>query len=129
MGTRAAYLFDDGDSQHAVYKHWDGNPSDSAKFLAKAAGWAWDLPRFEADEFAAAFVAANKGAAGGNVRLLTANTRSWPSDLAFRYRVTVHGKELRVDAWESNRHVPGEEEWKSLGTDMSLAALTVCDGA
>ena len=39
-----------------VYKHSDG----AVCWINKALEHAWPLPRFEADEFAAAFVAANK---------------------------------------------------------------------
>ena len=60
MSTRALYTFIDGDSTHHVYKHHDGYPEWAAKHIEAALPFAWALPRFEADEFAAAFVAANK---------------------------------------------------------------------
>jgi GNAT superfamily N-acetyltransferase len=50
--------------QYHVYKHHDGYPingTSGAVFWLKAAlNYAWPLPRYEADDFAAAFVAANK---------------------------------------------------------------------
>lgn len=60
MSTRACYVFKDSDQSIAVYKHHDGYPSGAVQFIAAAQAHAWKLPRFEADEFAAAFVAANK---------------------------------------------------------------------
>ena len=47
-----------------VYKHSDGYPYGAVCWITKALEHAWPLPRFEADEFAAAFVvAANKPSA------------------------------------------------------------------
>ena len=45
-----------------VYQHWDGYPSGVQATIKNTieSGLAWELPRFEADEFAAAFIAANK---------------------------------------------------------------------
>lgn len=70
MSTRAVYTFRDADSEHHVYVHMDGYPDGAAMYFAKtlASGLIWPLPRFEADEFAAGFVAAVK-TGGGNVRL------------------------------------------------------------
>jgi hypothetical protein len=66
VSTRACYRFipDNGPNDFpgvvTVYKHHDGYPSGAAKAIEAALDCAWQLPRFEADEFAAAFVAANK---------------------------------------------------------------------
>lgn len=60
MSTRAIFTFIDGNEKHHVYKHSDGYPKGAAQALTAALAYAWQLPRFEADEFAAAFVAANK---------------------------------------------------------------------
>src|SRR5579875_1756151 len=65
MGTRAVYTFiHDADERYSVYKHWDGCPRWGCRFIANGLKLAWPLPRFEANEFAAAFVAANKKQAG-----------------------------------------------------------------
>ena len=71
MGTRAIYQFRDGDDECFVYKHYDNYPQGAVHFIEAAKGFAWKLPRFEADEFASAFVAANKNKAGGEVRLVS----------------------------------------------------------
>ncbi len=66
MSTRACYRFipENGPNDWlgvvTVYKHHDGYPSGAALAIEKALDYAWKLPRFEADEFAAAFVAGNK---------------------------------------------------------------------
>jgi hypothetical protein len=65
MSTRAMYTFIEPDHKDAkrgfhVYKHHDGYPSGAAEAIEAAQEYAWQLGRFEADEFAAAFVAGNK---------------------------------------------------------------------
>lgn len=60
MSTRAMYTFEDADGSYNVYKHSDGYPTQAAEALIRALDYAWPLPRYEADDFAAAFVAANK---------------------------------------------------------------------
>jgi len=61
MSTRALYTFTDNDASFNVYKHSDGYPTGAAAVLRTAfALFAWPRPRFEADEAAAAFVAAGK---------------------------------------------------------------------
>ena len=69
MGTRGIYKFIDQDSAYYVYKHWDNYPSGAAVFIQNTLKLAWKLPRFEADEFSASFIAANKKE-GGGVRLM-----------------------------------------------------------
>jgi len=70
MGTRAIYFFESGDEICGVYKHYDGYPSAARHHIEDAKEYAWKLPRFEADEFAAGFVAKHKNRAGGEIRLL-----------------------------------------------------------
>ncbi len=115
MSTRAIYTFieEDGTAYH-VYKHHDGYPSGAAIAIRKALEYAWPLPQFEADEFGAAFVAANKDGAkpdlprqycGGGVRLLQSG--DWktvaPGDIEYRYEIGLHaygtGRHLRVMAF------------------------------
>jgi hypothetical protein len=60
MSTRAMYTFRDETGEYHVYKHSDGYPTGAAQWIEAALPFAWTFPRFEADEFAAAFVAANK---------------------------------------------------------------------
>lgn len=77
MSTNAVYFFDDTFKNDrgttnicAVYKHYDNYPEGAASHIEAAKDYAWKLPRFEADEFASAFVAANKNKDGGEIRLV-----------------------------------------------------------
>ena len=85
MGTRAVYTFKDADSSFHVYKHWDNAPVGAVDFIKNATKYAWPLPRFEADEFATAFIVANKNASG-DVRLT--KSPSHHSDLEYLYDVS-----------------------------------------
>jgi hypothetical protein len=63
MSTRALYTFATAGTSDVfhVYKHHDGYPSGALRTIRTAFAWfAWELPRFEPDEAAAAFVAAGK---------------------------------------------------------------------
>src|SRR5690349_556771 len=93
MSTRALYTFKDENGEYHVYKHHDGYPEGAVQFIAEAQKLAWGLPRFEADEFAAAFVAANKGNCGGSVRLTVGKTwdEAASGDIEYHYVVTAKG--------------------------------------
>ena len=69
-------LNDVPETTYKVYKHWDGYPSGVQTMIEDALKIAWTLPRFEADEFAASFVAANK-TASGDVRLVNPDDKVW----------------------------------------------------
>lgn len=61
MSTRGLFTFTDEDSSWNVYKHHDTYPSGAADVINDTVKYfAWPLPRFEADAFAAAFCAAGK---------------------------------------------------------------------
>ena len=86
MSTRAVYMFKDEQTlPFSVYKHHDGYPSGAMEWISNTAEKAWELPRFEADEFAAAFIAANKEGEG-KIRL----TRGpeYHGDLDYVYTVS-----------------------------------------
>ncbi len=85
MATRAVYTFTDEYNTFHVYKHYDGYESGAAEFIVKAFKFAWGLPRFEAADFAAAFIAANK-TGGGDVYFST----NWDDhgDLSYRYELS-----------------------------------------
>jgi len=89
MSTRALYTFHDADASWNVYKHHDGYPSGAAAILRDAIDvFAWELPRFEADEFACSFIAAAKaqaliGFAMGNREEMTDYL---PGGMYHRYR-------------------------------------------
>lgn len=103
MGTRAVYTFIDEDDRHSVYKHWDGYPTWACRFIANALPLAWPLPRFEADEFAAAFVAANKKQAG-DICLTTGPEVH--GDLAYRYEIRCPDGRLHVRIYSCDGDQP-----------------------
>lgn len=100
MGTRAVYTFKSHGESFAVYKHWDNTPENAAAFIAAATESAWELPRFEADEFAAAFIAANKDK-GGDVRLIKSARRC--GDAAYFYEVTAKDNGIQVKVRDDER--------------------------
>ena len=73
MSTRAIYTFKGFGETHHVFKHHDGYLSGAAVALENAIQLAWSAPRYEPDEFAAAFVSGNKQSPGG-VRLAKSQT-------------------------------------------------------
>jgi len=85
MSTRAIYTFKGFGETYHIYKHHDGYPSGAAEALRNALAYAWKLPRYEPDDFAAAFVAGNKSLGGGGVR--TAKSRTQACDVEFGYTV------------------------------------------
>ena len=101
MSTRALYTFTDKRATVVVYKHGDGYPSGVAEQIAKALKFAWALPRFEASDFGAALVAANKTPGGGSLYLCS--TGDWKEaghwDCEYRYDISATEDRLRVQAW------------------------------
>jgi len=108
MGTRAIYIFEDENEEVWAYKHYDNYPRGAADFIENAKEFAWELPRFEADEFAAAFVAANKNRRGGEVRLVNALFKDRDEMLEanhwcdYHYVISKHNsQDLWIEIWES----------------------------
>jgi len=102
MGTRAIYIFEDEHEEVHVYKHYDNYPQGAVDFIENAKEFAWGLPRFEADEFAAAFVAANKNRKGGEVRLVNARFKDRDEMLEANHWCDYHyviSKHNSQDLW------------------------------
>jgi len=100
MSTQALFTFRDANSSFNVYKHHDGYPEGAVLAINNALSYAWPLPRFEADEFAAAFVAGNKGGGGGVYLMPSGAWRKVIScDIEFRYEVTLKGDRLHTRCW------------------------------
>lgn len=99
MGTRAVYTFKDenGDKFH-VFKHWDNYPSGAKNFIENALDCSWQLPRFEADEFACSFIASNKRDRG-DIRLC--NHYDDYGNLDYRYEIYMEEDKLYVDAYRA----------------------------
>ena len=100
MSTRAVYTFKNADEAHHVYKHCDGYPTGAAGAIANALKLAWELPRFEPDEFGAAFIAANKRNSGG---LRLTHGPEHHKDIEYKYEITVEGQALMVTCYERDR--------------------------
>lgn len=92
MSTRATYVFKEADEQFVVYVHCDGYPSGAAKYIARAVPLAWSLPRFEANEFACAFIC-GAGLNPGYVRLAKEPDDYGP---AYMYEITERDGALNV---------------------------------
>jgi hypothetical protein len=109
MSTRALYTFKGETAADSwnVYKHHDGYPTGAAQVLQAALAYAWELPRYEPDEFAAAFCAAGKAETkGGGVRFMPQGTplkvaSKHCSDIEFRYEIfaDVRPGDLRIRAY------------------------------
>ena len=99
MSTRAVYSFKDKFGTHHVYKHCDGYPSGAVDAINAALAYSWLLPRFEADEFAAGFVAGNKHIQGG-VRLTKGPQKHY--DIEYQYIITASKGELMIAAYETD---------------------------
>lgn len=67
MSTRSNIIVDDGIKRIQLYRHMDGHPEHVISELGEVFVFAWALPRFEADDFAAAIIRAWKELDGGNI--------------------------------------------------------------
>ena len=85
MGTRAVITFFDDElpGKFAIYQHWDGNPETVINDLRNVRH-CWPWPRWEADEFAAAYIATYKQGSG-NLRISTGARNH--DDLSYSYEV------------------------------------------
>lgn len=101
MSTRAMFTFVSGNEIYHVYKRSDGDPPWAAYFIEKSKEKAWSLPRFAADDFSAAFIAANKSGGGGVYLSPAKDVEDFPSDIEFRYEISVKpgGRDLNVMAF------------------------------
>jgi hypothetical protein len=141
MSTRACYTFTDESGDIHVYKHHDGYPftggvhngqqyeGGGLVWINNAKPWAWELPRFEADEFAAAFVAANKEKSNGGIRLINkANPWEFSSDSEYWYKVKIAVPALdvfvqvySVDWWSGETSI--DQKFNTLIMEGALSEL------
>jgi hypothetical protein len=97
----------DGEEAYSIYRHYDGYPDDKSGVLwtlRKALSYAWELPRFDPAEFAAAIVAAWKMPAkqytqGGNI-YFTKN-RDWHGDTSYHYEIYGDGERIAVECFRA----------------------------
>jgi hypothetical protein len=76
MATRCNIIGEDNTDRIQLYRHWDGYPEAVLPDLQKALPFAWNLPRFEATDFAAAIVRAWKEEGGGNI-YIEGSAKGW----------------------------------------------------
>lgn len=104
MSTRALYSFLDHSGTVNIYKHHDGYPSGAYSAIASALPFTWKLPRFEADEFAAAFCRGTKlETKRGSVRVMPTGepdkiAKRNCSDIEYRYEISTRNGALHVVA-------------------------------
>lgn len=101
MSTRCVVSFKQkGSPTFHVYKHSGGYPEGILPLLGETLKLAWPLPRYENDEFSAAFVATAKDGCG-NVRLTKGPSSH--GDLEYHYVVEQgDGHNLYVSVREVN---------------------------
>ncbi len=81
MSTRSNIITEDNNNRIQLYRHHDGYPHGPEGVLAtleRAVSYAWPLPRFEADDFAAALVSAWKNEGGGGI-YIDGSPKDWES--------------------------------------------------
>lgn len=96
MSTRAVITVRDEYDSFSVYRHCDGYPEGKHGVifaLSEVLSFAWELPRFEAADFAAAIIRAWKREDGGDIYM--SKGADYHGDLDYVYEVTFDG-ELRV---------------------------------
>lgn len=114
MGTRATITFMDNHDEFVIYQHYDGYPKYVEDSVRLAMQYAWELPRFEAADFAAAYIRATKER-GGTIYLTHSPANH--GDLAYRYNVGTRGGGLGVTTFE----LRDPNVW--VGTRSTLIAL------
>ena len=94
MTTKACCRFIDQNGRNAtVYIHENGNPSLAWQYFSKAlqSGLAFELPRYHAQGFAAAFVASNKTRPGG---VYLAEKWNNHVEISYLYKLTINNAVL-----------------------------------
>jgi hypothetical protein len=86
MSTRAVVTIKDESDTFHIYTHGDGYPEYQVKRIADAVPFSWPLPRFEAMDFAAAFVRGSKEG-GGNIYFTKGHEVH--GDLEYRYEISA----------------------------------------
>lgn len=99
MSTPAVITFKDDEGAFRIYQHYEGAPATVAASLIAALEFSWPLPRFEASEFAAAYIRANK-ISGGGIYLSNGGDGE---DVSFSYIVTLQAERLAMEISKPGR--------------------------
>ena len=115
MSTRAVVTIKDENDTFHIYTHSDGYPEYQVKRIADAVPFAWPFPRFQAMDFAAAFVRGSKEKGGGNIYFTT----DWKAhgDLEYRYEITATAKALQITVFAVSGEV-SEKRWTGTLAEM-----------
>ena len=122
------------ETTYTIYKHWSGYPTGMQIMIEKALGLAWELPRFEADEFAASFVAANK-TSSGDVRLVNPDeANNMHFDFVYVIRHMKDSDKLNVTVghstgWDELDGIKFEMTWVGYHTRLGEAYASKEDAA
>ena len=85
---------EDGLSSFHIYIHWDGVPEYVLPLIDKATKYAWEFPRFEAGDFAAAIVRVLKKCPW---QIYLTNNPESIGDISYYYKVWQSKWHLKVD--------------------------------
>ena len=119
MSTRCTITFVEGKNKYTIYQHCDGYPDGphgvvaTVKAVAES-GKVWELPRFEADEFAAGYIAVCK-TGQGNHRVFNSPKES--GDAAFNYTVKQIGRTSQLEV----RWGKGDDEFAIVTPEVPRA--------
>ena len=133
MSARAVYTFIEKGARFNVYKHHDGYPSGALDATKAALAFAWPLPRYEACDMAAAFVAGNKLKGGGGVYLMPGGAPKTvaPDDIEYRYIIEQNGfgsRELHATVFKTNYWEAKRIEWRIFTGTLSEMEKWIDDG-
>jgi hypothetical protein len=103
-----------GAEHYSVYRHQDGYPDSEhgvLATLAQALSYAWPLPRFEADDFAAAIIAAWKKPGGGYIRM--SEGRDAHDDTEWHYDIYPDPQKHRICVltYEATKRLCSDRVW------------------
>lgn len=123
MSTRAciSFLEENPRVRYSAYIHSDGYPKGVEPRIRAALQRAWELPRYEADDFAAAFIAANK-LIGGGIRI--SRGHSTHGDLEYRYEVYSRDDTRKMQFGHGERKTLCVRAFKIDGTKRFIAGAT-----
>lgn len=108
MSTRANIIITDKHNSLQLYRHSDGYPESVLTDLREVLPYAWELPRMEADDMAAAIVRAWKRGPGNIYIDGTANLPdSLHPDIEYHYIISPDEKKRcwKVDTYQRDTMV------------------------
>lgn len=122
MGTRAVFTISDNSGSYHLYVHSDGHFSGACDYITDTLKMSWLLPRFEADEFAAAMIAANK-TGGGGLRITSSPNNHHDLDYTYVIEQADNGQLIiRAESTDGNEKFYGrvKDFIASYGGNLSI---------